>query len=414
MFEKLPLTGKLSKPHWSGIYWATYQGGITKRWRIPDSMFGGTDNFKYEIHDKAAIKKLSRDELVKLSPAEKYDILVSDYNFSLTKMERKRTGVMTNKKMAKWWGLCHAWAPATLIYSPPKPITAQNRDGINIPFGASDIKALLTYNIHLQSPKSFFLGSRCNVTMPAILSALTFGLVSENHYLNLIKNQRCNDMNPGALHIALANLIGVRKEGFVMDMTRGKEVWNQGVYAYNSQILKKKKVKEGPVFRRRKFDPILGPDMIYKMETVVTYISEIHPNWDGNNYPSRSLQTKTYKYDLHVNKYGHIVGGDWNSSERPDFFWRYGDPGINPKVIGLDWLKEKAYGRTSQIKNKAHKFTKAQLRGKWRRAIKNVRLSNRFLKNTKELVNLRKSERADQYKELKTFYKTQYKKLMKK
>jgi hypothetical protein len=42
-------------------------------------------------------------------------------------------------------GLCHGWAPASITYAEPKPITVTNADGITIPFGSSDIKAQLTY-----------------------------------------------------------------------------------------------------------------------------------------------------------------------------------------------------------------------------------------------------------------------------
>ena len=50
-----------------------------------------------------------------LSPAEKYD-LYGDKNWTLTKWERKRTGILktvrvleyvSGHKIPKWFGLCH-------------------------------------------------------------------------------------------------------------------------------------------------------------------------------------------------------------------------------------------------------------------------------------------------------------------
>ena len=36
----------------------------------------------------------------------------------------------------------------------------------------------------------------------------------------------CEGVNAGALHILLANMVGIRKEGFIADVTRDREVWN--------------------------------------------------------------------------------------------------------------------------------------------------------------------------------------------
>ena len=44
-----------------------------------------------------------------------------------------------------WQVYCHGWTAASIAFEEPAPILVTNPDGLRIPFGSSDIKALLTY-----------------------------------------------------------------------------------------------------------------------------------------------------------------------------------------------------------------------------------------------------------------------------
>ena len=116
-FKNLPLKGKLKNQPWSGYYWPTYKGGITYRWQNKSK--NKKDNVTYNLISSEKASKLTTKQISLLSPSEKWDLFLSDYNFNLTKYERERTEVMTKKDIPAWFGLCHAWAPATLQYSNP-------------------------------------------------------------------------------------------------------------------------------------------------------------------------------------------------------------------------------------------------------------------------------------------------------
>ena len=156
----LPLTGSLDIIPYSDDYWASYHGGLSYRWNSPDPK---EMRYSYDYLTKEQVETMTLEEMKKLSPAEKYDIYTGSYKdkrrpFALTRSERKRTRVYktikTNKffdpnfKIKSWMGLCHAWAPSTLMYKTPGAVTLKGKTGIMVPFGSSDIKALLTLNVH--------------------------------------------------------------------------------------------------------------------------------------------------------------------------------------------------------------------------------------------------------------------------
>ena len=127
-------------------YRATYKGGITYRWNDKD--VEEEKRFSYEI-----IKEFKdlKEDIKKLSPAEKYDLFLGRSEFPLTNYERKRTNILKtieghesydkDFKIPTWEGLCHSWAPATILYSNPEPVTMVGKKGHKIEFGSSDIKA---------------------------------------------------------------------------------------------------------------------------------------------------------------------------------------------------------------------------------------------------------------------------------
>jgi len=397
-FNKLPYSGRLSKRPWSDTYWATWQGGLSVRWSGKERDFG------YKLLTKDDLAKI---DLAILSPAEKWDLFMGDSNWTLTKEERQRTEILKTVKgspeykrgfeIPKWYGLCHAWAPATLLYDSPGPITLENSNGIKVPFYASDIKALLTYNLHIQgeNTKTYFMGSRCNVTLPKYLKALTLGMLTEKEYVARVKNENCNDMDAGATHLAMANLIGLKNTGFVMDMTRGAEVWNQAVYSYSSKILGTTVPKKK---RNEVIDPILGVSKILTLKTDVVYITEISPNKEGKNFPKNSLRDVIYNYEVHLNASGEIVGGKWLDANRPDFFWRSEDPGFSPVLSQL----ENVY-RSSALNApyESRVYSKEQIKTLFKDRAKAIIVTKRFIKNSAQLAQERRDKRIDYFNNVK-------------
>lgn len=331
-FTELPLSGELSETPWSGDYWPTYKGGISYRWM--------SDEFAYNIGDTNGV---SMDDL---SPAEKFDLLVGDYTFGLTKSERFRTRVMKtvssseqydpNFEIPEWEGLCHGWAPATLNFKEPNPVSITSKDGIKINFASSDIKALLTYyqqSYEAGARKNYILGERCNQNFALLDEKLKDGSISNKQYQSQLLRSQCRDTNAGAFHLVLANQIAIRDEGFLFDKTRDSEVWNQAVYSYHSGV--KRVITD---LNSLKVETQLAPSTVKVVEiaTIVFYTSEIEPHWQGEQDRSLSEESVYYRYFLELDANDQIVGGSWISSERPDFLWKQSKPSFNGKFKALE------------------------------------------------------------------------------
>jgi hypothetical protein len=291
-FSQLPVTGQLERKPWSDSYWPSRSGGIADRWRDYEA-----DTFAYEFYSLDQLRALSPLQVSRLSPAEKFDILLGQYDYPLVQGERLRT----SPDAQGWEGLCHGWASAALSYPEPQATLVVNNDGISIPFGAADIKALLTYwDGEVSYGYSRGLGGRCNIDLDENPDDAT--------------RPECRDANAGAFHVVLANKIGIRNEGFVADVTRSLQVWNQPVFGFETKVLGER----GP-------SPGAAPDAVreVEVETQMSYTVETRARWnaDRDENPGPSVRSATYSYVVELNSQGEIVGGEWLTEERPDFLW---------------------------------------------------------------------------------------------
>jgi hypothetical protein len=294
-FSSLPMGGQIATKPWTDSYWPTYEGGIAARWAAN----AGPSVFDIEKRPtKEELATTETLELESMSPAEKYDLLIGEYEYPLTSYEIGRT----NPDAPRWEGLCHGWAPASYNFLEPKPVVMTSVDGINIPFSTSDTKALLTFahQYNRTSGNEKFLGLRCNDDLSADPDAGD--------------SAKCKGVNPGSLHIALTNMIGIRKEAFVADITRSAEVWNHPFYGFSSTI-----VDENVEISEK---AAAGTVKVVRIKTVVDYVVEIQPHATPiADQDVGQLQTKTYIYTLELNGGGDIIGGEWETSDRPDFIW---------------------------------------------------------------------------------------------
>lgn len=339
-FADLPLKGELQDQRygWSDSYWPSNKGGIAFRWNHPDPQ-----PFKYKLHTKEEIKNMSEAQLGELSPSELYDIAMGDYSYSLTKKVLKEY----SPKDLWWEGICHGWALAASHYPEPQKVLFTNKDGIKVPFGSSDVKGLLSMHDAYNS-KGFYVrvGDRCavpgkvkgeeseadgNVSVPAKKDA---------------DKPECSDVNAGAFHVVLTSMIGINSQGFVADVDRFNDVWNQPVTSYESEVvgdaaLTPKDIKN-------------GVDRKIHVKTVMTYGEELQ-FWNEEavaagelNFvqkepvtgtPAQAFLSKNYEYILELNKAGKIIGGEWISETRPDMLWmKAKDVRFNSSKMPLEGL----------------------------------------------------------------------------
>lgn len=306
-FDDLPIKGQLKKRPWSDGYWPSYHGGISYRWY--DYQSPEVDRFKYPlIKDKA---KLERMDLRILSPSEKFDVFLGRFDFPYTRMERLRTEVLKpGIEIPMWEGLCDAWAPATLFFEEPGPVMMKGKTGLMVPFGSSDIKALLAYFLKQAQAPTRFLGTRCEVDVDKLALRYRRGEISRNEYLEQL--EKCSGVNAGAFHIVVANQIGRLNQGFIFDRDPGMEVWNHPVWKFESKVLSDKKTKSK--------DSAPATVREVEIETQMGYIDEKDESWDKNDYTGEAVMV--YHYRVEIDAKGNIIGGLWLDASHPDFAWK--------------------------------------------------------------------------------------------
>jgi hypothetical protein len=327
-FHALPPVGKLSdiRLGWSETYWPSNLGGIAYRWNSPAPM-----PFNYTSPQKSEILRLKdspdklQDFLSKLSPAELYDISQSDYNYSLTKKVLK-----TYSPRAAWWeGICHGWSLAASNYPEPDKVVVTNKEGIAVPFGSSDVKGLLAMHDAFNSKGKYArVGDRCRVK-----GKVPGEEMPEDGKIAMpdpkeANRSECKDVNAGAFHIVLTNMIGIHSQGFVADVDRFSDVWNQPISGYESTVLEDMSVSPA--------EYAYGVSKKYLVTTTMHYGDELEfktPKLEaeGNkNFVSKDPVTGTphqltvdrrYEYILELDHLGNIIGGEWLSVSRPDMLW---------------------------------------------------------------------------------------------
>lgn len=343
-FSRLPLQGQLKKKPWRDDFWPSSKSGLARRWGDPtwtkpdgSAALSPEQMFSYALPSLEQLKVMTAEEINKLSPAEKYDIFRGKYDYPTVTAERLRN----DPKAEGWVGICDGWAAASLSYPQPGSVTLPNPDGIKILFAASDIKALLTLNQALSKVEFKTLGRRCHENL-----SLTQRNENDPPFnANDMSSPSCRDVNPGGFHIAVANLLDPAKpqSGFLLDITRDRQVWNHPVYGYSSRVLSSR----GPSVGAAK-DTVREVVIQTKLRYAVESASQIEPlPLTEENY-----NTLYYLYSLELNEKSEILGGEWLDesyqriyrdpvepgptpeagriyyNKRPDFMWYQGPAGF--------------------------------------------------------------------------------------
>ncbi len=313
---------------WSDDYWAIANGVLGARYADP--LWGNSLDWKVEFDEynqRTTENYVLAKKLDYLSPSEKYDLLVGDKNFTLTKsMWREGKGYFDNNgSVETWMGICHGWAPAAyMVPRPSNAVTVLAQDGVtNIKFYPSDIKALVSLQWAKNRYAQKFIGGRCNTKSPSV-----------DKSNGRVNDQECFDTNPGTWHKSVVNQIGVSKRSMVMDATFDYEVWNQPIVSYEYQYFN---VNTGETSNDYQSSTIklseYSKDLFSKyrsertkyivgIEMDVKYVVETSPTQneaDDNTYDSITMVT--YRYDLELNQDGKIIGGEWYTNAHPDFLW---------------------------------------------------------------------------------------------
>jgi hypothetical protein len=289
-FSRLPRVAEVKDPHrfWSSDYWPRNRGGINYRWNSSTPR-----GFNYSSPTRSRALTMTQSQLRALAPSEKWDLFIGRYDYPL----KREVASYASPSRPSWEGICDGWSGAALNHDEPTAKVLTNPDGIKIPFGSSDIKALLSwYYARKFADGNSQMGRRCR------------GGATSSY--------KCtNDLNAGAFHIVLANKVGLEGRSFIADIERLSQVWNHIPYNYQSTVLYSN--------LRPRATSAPGTVRLMRIKTIVNYVWLLDKNsWNPVlGTEDQKLKARTYEYYLDMDRNGVIIGGDWISTQRPDFLW---------------------------------------------------------------------------------------------
>lgn len=314
---------------WAGWFWPYVSGSIAGRYY--DESFRQRKDYgaasSYIMSNR--VENLSDEQLKKLSPAEKYDLVTGQDLLTSAAWGMGGPFFAKDGYVTGWFGHCNGWSYASMMQTPPKrAITLKSFDGKRkVLFYPDDLKALATWGWATnapqeKSPQNRFIGSRCDKVTPT---------VDAN---GRIKDADCFDTNPGTFLLALVNQIGISKRSFAMDASFDEEVWNYPVLGYsffffnpndgevsgelNNEVMIEKKDYDDDPFRSYRSSET---KYIVGINLTVSYQSFKEPaeNVNEETVPSKPGINQRYRLDLELNARKEIIGGEWYHTVHPDF-----------------------------------------------------------------------------------------------
>jgi hypothetical protein len=285
--KDLPPQAQLAVIPWSETYWPSYKGSINVRWNTPDQ-----DGFKYIPPPREVVTKMTIAQLLTLSPSEKYDLFMGHYDYPFWN-EVKKYG---DPAASQYTGLCDGWSIAAIQYAEPQAVTLANPDGILIPFGSSDVKALMTFDAEFYFERQTVqVGRACLTNSPQTPDEIA----------------ACAGMNAGAMQVILGNQIGLQQKGFITERQPDAEIWNQPVYGYTYETL------------GSATSTVAGAHGVL-VHAVLDYTEDLDESYVQPVVGTPNFHFNTIKMDyiLDLDAQGNIIGGTWQpGSDRPGYFW---------------------------------------------------------------------------------------------
>jgi hypothetical protein len=224
-----------------------------------------------------------------------------------------------------WFGVCHAWAPVSMVEDEPMKAVTIN----DVTFEPMDIKALITQIYDTAKIGTIFTGQRCNLQNP------------QTDQNGRFVNQECRDVTPEFFHLVLTNLIGRFDRSFIADVSADYQVWNHPAKGYEINL--QEKISREDAMKR--FFPAANStsyifnqnakDLLH-VQTINSYITESNENTSGLAY--RYTTTRYFDYLLELDAQDNIIGGEWvdySKLNHPDFIYiPVGAPKSDTIILG--------------------------------------------------------------------------------
>ena len=134
------------------------------------------------------------------------------------------------------------------------------------------------------------------------------------------------------------------------EAVRDKEVWNQPVFAYETEVLSRTNTPDAYATAKTRSQVTVKTVMRYGNDGGRMFWEqdeqeeEFYAWWNPTNgTPNYRSALKEFKYILDLDKRGNIIGGRWLSYERPDFLWLKKTKGFIKKGAFLGIIKYMNY-----------------------------------------------------------------------
>ncbi|KAJ0409636.1 hypothetical protein P43SY_008508 [Pythium insidiosum] len=307
-------SGKIDPAPWPASYWPTYLDSINYRFvpSDPSPAEKYAQAFGFDVKDFS--DRVSGGKGIDLW----YDRKPCRQDWDCSGLGDGSTCAIRRGKTSgvcipRWWGICHAWAPASILEPEPKCNVQKN----GVTFTPRDLKGLMTAIYDDAKLGVVFTGARYDGSASS---------AKKDKYGRYV-DAALRDIGPGFFHIAVTNIMGRFKKSFVVDVTADAPVWNQPVLGYDIQELR---IVDTAAASMQFFGTTKYPfnaEMKYLAYASMRFRYIVESSDDGPHVPGRIPQfttTVTYEYLLELDLNYNIIGGEWVRGSRyqhPDFLW---------------------------------------------------------------------------------------------
>jgi hypothetical protein len=292
----LPEASEISQFMTSNWHWPQSEGFILQRW----AMQNPKKNHHRTYYRPIKYQALNNIDLGQLSPAEKMDLLLNNLKWEFTNNVRNKILKFNNLD----YRIALAFSESVLNFKDPLPTVFDTQIG-PLPLGSSDIKAILMANHLFNYSENKILGKICKKDFLKISRKK----IEPDQLEKIINSANCKGLNPGSFHLMLTNYLGTKDQGLSVDLSRDAKFKIRPVIGFVSKIDNRDQIKNTVTFT-----------------TFIKYLSPTRPTW--NAYIKGNRKFMKFKYKLVLDDEDNIIGGEWISSQRPDFM-------IIPKTIQL-------------------------------------------------------------------------------
>jgi hypothetical protein len=301
--NSLPLAAECPKTPWSADYCAWRYGGISARfaaqdtrWRSYAASVGAySQPSDYNTYHSTASFSTRVSNIY--STAEKYDVLVGDTSFTMTRASKQFGLKFRNAQgdVDSWMGMCDGWSMASWRFDEPlhsiRTVAADGKTAIT--WWVDDIKNLASL---------FWRGATYN---------------------NRMVGTRSGPLNPASMFLIFANNVGLKRQNMNIEPIADNEIWNYPAKNYRASIQSKialatARSSGNAILRQAAANAPAGTANLVAVNMSVSYVQETTA---AVNPAPRKIGSSVYSFVLHCSAAGDILGGVYTSSSKASYVW---------------------------------------------------------------------------------------------